>query len=144
MKSWAEKNMSEKEINILQNISLVYKKLPDEDLGNDKNGEKIPLAQCHILARAFSDVFSLKYEDGFFFPNFEHSWLISPEGNVIDVYPVGIFSGPIIVFNKFKGPAQKLYIPSDERYFIERTGKSEFDEAVRKAITIINTIKSQL
>lgn len=144
MRSWAEKNMSEEEIKILQEISLVYKKLPDEDLGNDKNGEKIPLAQCHILARAFSDAFSLKYEDGFFFPNFEHSWLISPNGNVIDVYPVGVFSGPILVFKKFSGPAQKLYIPSDERYFIERTGFEEFEKAVKRAINIINTIKSQL
>lgn len=90
------KYVSEEDINVFEKIKNIVLKLPDIDLGVNENGNKIVLS-CHVLARAIAKVFSLKYADGFFVPNFSHSWVLSPNSHLIDVYPVAVLGGPILM-----------------------------------------------
>ena len=43
-------------------------------------------------------------------PNFEHSWLVTPNKNIIDVYPIGILGRPILVD---KIVTHYLYLPDN-------------------------------
>jgi len=80
------------------------------DFGKDSHGEKVVLS-CHILAHAIGKVLNIWCVDGFFHPFYSHSWLKTEAGNVIDVYPVGILSGPILVHDtgNFASPVKHLY-----------------------------------
>lgn len=97
----------EEDIELFRKIRLKVENLPDLDLGIDENGEKIILS-CHILARAISNVFRIRCLDGYFC-NCRHSWLITPNNNIIDVYPVYVVGGPIIYSNNHLSPARGLY-----------------------------------
>jgi hypothetical protein len=96
MTPYALKYVSEEDISVFEEIRKAILGLPDIDLGVDEKGEKVILS-CHILARAIAKVFSLKYVDGYFIPNFSHSWVLSPNGHLIDIYPVAVLGGPILM-----------------------------------------------
>lgn len=105
--------------------------LPDEiELGEDENKKPIILS-CHILARAVSKVFSLKLEDGYFCYHWEHSWVRTPKLNVIDVYPVAILGGPILVMGDWGSSNKMLYQPlPTEAVYGDRFTKPSFLKAV--------------
>ncbi len=103
MTPYSMKYIQEEDLAIFKRIRNAVLKLPDINLGLNKEGDKI-LLSCHILARAVARVFLLKYVDGFFIPNFCHSWILSPSGHVIDVYPVGILGGPILMVASGNAP----------------------------------------
>lgn len=98
MKTYLEEQtdrVPQTEQDIFRAVRRAVNSLPDEmPLGRGPDGKVI--LSCHILARAVGRVFGLKCVDGFFHPTFQHSWLVTPSGNVIDVYPVGILGGPIL------------------------------------------------
>ena len=96
MTPYAMKHILEEDVLVFEKIKNVISKLPDIDLGVDEKGRKIILS-CHILARAVAKVFSLRCVDGYFLPNFCHSWVLSPNGHLIDVYPVAVLGGPILM-----------------------------------------------
>jgi len=128
------------EVALLRSVSTVFARVPNEFLGCDKNSKNIPISCCHILARAFAQVFHLKYEDGFFYPNFLHSWLVLESGNILDLFPVGSVSSPILILKKFSGPGKYLYIssPNEVRTIIDEVfGEKEFERALKEAIAII-------
>ena len=50
--------------------------LPDIDLGVDEKEKKIILS-CHILGRAIAKIFRSNYVYGYFYPNFQHTWLLT-------------------------------------------------------------------
>jgi len=103
MTPYGIKYVQEEDLVIFKKIRNAVLKLPDINLGVDEEGDKI-LLFCHILARAVARVFLLKYVDGFFIPNFCHSWILSPNNHVIDVYPVGILGGPILMVASGSAP----------------------------------------
>ena len=93
------------DLDLFQFITTVVGLLPDGSLGKDVCGTPVVLS-CHILVRALVRVIRKMPEfkahaprvvDGYFHPNFQHSWLQTASGNVIDVYPVGILGGPLYV-----------------------------------------------
>ncbi len=97
MTPYATCYVSEEDFAIFEKIKNAVSKLPDINLGVDEKGCEIILS-CHILARAVAKVFSLKCIDGNYIPNFRHSWVLSPQGHhLIDVYPVAILGGPILM-----------------------------------------------
>lgn len=98
-------------------IEKAVSELPDLELGMDDKDEIIILS-CHILARAVGGVFELPVYDGFFLNFFDHSWVESKDGEVIiDVYPVGILGGPILVdASGGLSPGRKMYFEKPERY----------------------------
>ena len=103
MKSILKTGVNKEDIVLFGKIRQAILKLPSIDLG-----EKVPLS-CHMLARAIGQIYELKVADGFFYPNFIHSWCTTKHENVIDVYPVGIVSGPILMTGHSMGPARWLY-----------------------------------
>ena len=124
------------DIDIFWQIKRLVDRLPDVDLGKDESGESVVLS-CHILCRAIARLFELKVEDGLFADIFNHSWLVTNCGNVIDPYPVGILGGPIIVegcdpFDTFS-PARRLYRPKSTYCILHgRSQKSSFRRSVRR------------
>lgn len=115
------------ELELLRRIKLMMDHFPDDnDYGENDQGKPVILS-CHIIARAVARVIgkSVKVIDGHYFPFFEHSWLETERGNIIDVYPVGIVGGPIFVnsivakkrcrillFDEERGEVG-LYLPKD-------------------------------
>lgn len=119
-------------------VRAAVQRLPDRlDLGRDV------VLSCHVLARAVGRVFKLRVEDGFFHPTFQHSWLVTPSGCIIDVYPVGIVGGPIIADRIHRNcdgldcrrrglPVYGLYVPLSTRFISRgRFSSSGFRHAVR-------------
>lgn len=106
---------------------------------NDKQ-ETIVLS-CHILGRALAKVFSLQYRDGYFYPNYCHTWLLTPTGHIIDPYPVAILGGPILIDGLNFSPSHRLYIPKSSKYISRKSFSSLwFRKAVRKIIREIKKI----
>jgi len=108
MRSYVLKYISKEEVELFEKIRKAVTVMPDIDLGKDEEGEEIILS-CHILARAVARVFLLRFVDGYFYPNYNHTWLVTAAENIIDVYPVAIFGGPILISGAFSSLARWLY-----------------------------------
>ncbi len=110
MTPWIQSRIPEADIEIFKRIRAAVEALPDLELGDYPNGNKI-IMSCHILARATGKVFDLQVKDGFFYPNCNHSWLLLKSNNIVDVYPVSILGGPILVYNENRhwSPGAWLY-----------------------------------
>ena len=106
MESYALNYLSDNDVMLFNKIRVLIDKFDDIDLGKDESGEKIILS-CHIMARALARIFSLDYADGYFQPNYEHSWLVTPRGNIIDIYPINALGGPLLYVN---GGARGFFI----------------------------------
>ncbi len=116
------------EVDLFQKIKLAVNELPDIDLGLDDDGKEIILS-CHILARAVAKVFGLKPVDGHFYPNFQHTWLLTPHRHIIDVYPVAILGGPILIDGQLSSPASWIY--KKKRLGLKKSKKPSFLRAIK-------------
>ncbi len=97
------------DIELFQQIREVVNAMDDIDLGYREGSDSIVLS-CHMLARAIGQCFNLKVQDGYFAVGSQHSWLLTPNGHIIDTYPVGIIGGPLLVENIYpRSPGQQLY-----------------------------------
>ena len=108
MRPYGLKFIPADDIELFEKIRNAVNLLSDLDLDRDEDGLPVILS-CHILCRAVANVFSLKCVDGYFYSNAQHSWVLTPNQNIIDVYPVGIFGGPILVHNEPFCPSSWLY-----------------------------------
>ena len=100
---------------------------------------------CHVLVRSLEPFFEVKIVDGFFLNYYNHSWLVTPSGNVIDVYPVGILEGPILVEGIYNlAPALKMYKKVRDNYYKERFSKPEFKGAVEILTEEVKKIISEI
>ncbi len=89
--------LPEEDINLFEKIRIIVQAFPDNlDLGKDSKNKPVKLS-CHILAHALGRPFTLEVKDGYFHPHYEHSWLETRNGHIIDVYPVGILGGPFLI-----------------------------------------------
>jgi hypothetical protein len=132
MTPYARKFVSDEEFELFLKIKDLVTKLPDLDLGLDGSRNKIDLS-CHMFARAVADIFSLEFVDGYFTIGFQHSWVLTPNGHVIDVYPVAMLGGPILMEARGFSPARNCYlkmnknrgykVPSEEQWFKESVEK---------------------
>jgi hypothetical protein len=112
-------------------IHATIQALPEEDLGVMENDEKVELS-CHILARAVAQAlpwFRLKCIDGQFLQGFNHSWLVTEDAHIIDVYPVGILRGPILIDGQARLLSSQMYKPVVPRSSRARYYKTMFDSA---------------
>lgn len=137
MKPYVLSQVPSGDIELFRRIQRAVNDFPDINLGVNESGETIILS-CHILGRAIGKVFGLKYVDGFFYPNYQHTWLLTANGNIIDVYPVGILGGPFLL----KGSDRYTYSPARWLYKKKRIlrGKSKtpsFRRAVRIAVSAV-------
>lgn len=131
-------------------ICAIYEKLPDLiDLGNDRNGKTIALS-CHMLARGFASAFpQFKCIDGYFSAGFQHSWITTESYSLIDVYPVAMIGGPLLLWDDplcHVRPSVFLYEKNvDVMDAVHaHVGKEQFDRAVQIVTGYISHIKEHL
>ncbi|MBI1755162.1 hypothetical protein HY250_02695 [Candidatus Azambacteria bacterium] len=87
------------DIKIFREIRLVVEELPDVEFGKGPDGEPIVIS-CHMLTRALAEYFPVKAKDGFMVNIWQHSWLETKGGFIIDPYPIALVGGPILVVAK--------------------------------------------
>jgi hypothetical protein len=105
---YAATRVPARDLEVFEDVRRKVRRLPDLDLGRDEKGEILELS-CHMLARAIALIHPvLEIRDGYYTFHFEHSWLVTPDFNIVDVYPVGIVGGPVLVHHGFQG-ASVLY-----------------------------------
>ncbi len=131
MTPYVRRYVTNPEFQIFEKIRRAVEVLPDLDFGEDEKNRPIVLS-CHMLARAIGRVFSLKVVDGFFTSNCEHSWLLTPEGHIIDVYPVAVLGGPILVDSGFGSPLKGFYLKAKRGEYREKFNQPEFRNAVNR------------
>lgn len=62
-----------------------------------QTGHRFPL-DCHLLAGGLAVVLpNLLVYSAVLFGLFEHSWLMTADGSLIDSWPVGIANGPLLI-----------------------------------------------
>ena len=143
MKTFTEQLVARADIEIFEEIRRAVELLSEIDLGSDDRGQAVVLS-CHVLARAIARVFGLRYVDGWVRPNYEHSWVLSPAGHIIDVYPVAVIGGPILMENRSgHSPASHIYDTSD-RHKLYRGDFSRpwFRRSVRRVSVELQKIKA--
>lgn len=146
MTPYVARHLTARDIEIFQKVRKLVEGLPDDiDLGSDDRGEKITLS-CHILVRALARVCSLQYRDGYFHPNYRHSWLLTPDGRIIDAYPVAIWGGPFMIDGdgECHTPARWLYLPKSTRAISDGSfSRPWFRRAVWRITRALKTIERQ-
>jgi hypothetical protein len=76
---------------------------------------------CHVIAEAVSRRWpQLKVKHGRFMSAYEHSWLETKQRNIIDVYPIAIIGGPLLIDGR-NGWTSGVYEETEERWEIEPT-----------------------
>ncbi len=129
---YAQQHIAPAEVALFYRIRRAVKQIPDDlDLGVDEDGESVVLS-CHMLARAVGKVFGLKVVDGKH-DIYEHSWLLTPDGHVIDVYPVGTLGGPIMLLNAYSlDPGRRFYYTQKTTEWVSggRFSQPSFERAV--------------
>ncbi|MDD5098217.1 MAG: hypothetical protein PHD31_00620 [Candidatus Pacebacteria bacterium] len=114
---------------LFKTIKNVVEKI-EIDLGTE-------LLSCHVLARAITKIIpTLKCEDGYYYPNYCHSWLKTPSGHLIDVYPVASIGGPILIVNHNGSPIHFLYIKRPTKEIVD-ISKNSFKISVKKTENIL-------
>ena len=89
--------LPDEDIAIFEKVKRTVNSLPNNvTLGEYEPGKPMKLT-CHILAEAVALAFKLERVSGYFEPCTEHSWALTGNGNIIDVYPAAIYGGPILV-----------------------------------------------
>lgn len=132
------------DVEMWQRIRKSIEALPDLDLGPDEFDRRV-LISCRMLARAVSNVFGLEFRDGYFVsPGFNHSWVVTPEKNIIDVYPVGILGGPILV-DESVSRISNIYVALSPEILARRYGAmlntTWFNRAVEKVTEEIRKVQ---
>ncbi len=107
-------------INIHNAVHDLWRKLPRTRL------RKLPRFECHTICRALAKkVPTLLVEDGKYFglrragetqegQFADHSWLVTPDGAIIDPYPVGFLTpNPVLVVTRgiYQPYGSGLYVP---------------------------------
>lgn len=144
MKPIVLQGVAKEDLAIFRKIEAAMEVLPEIDLGKDENGYPV-LVSCHMLCRAFAVVFpQLKCADGYFYKKgYEHSWLETPNGCIIDVYPIAVLGGPILVLKEgfLLSLWGRIYIEAELPRL--RNGKFLGDTARVKTITeaTLNTFR---
>lgn len=112
-------------------VKYVIAAIPDRIIG--PNGQPI-LVSCHHVARVVSArVQELDCVDGMFAVGYEHSWLQTPDpGFIIDPYPIGVYSAPLLISLASLSPWKRLYDAERKPDAPQRPG------FVREVVAILN------
>lgn len=107
MRPYAERLAHPFDKHLFEVVRLAMKELPD--IRCKPSTDEI---SCHHVARALAEIFPIEFEDGHFNKGWEHSWLSTPNGWIIDPYPVALIGGPILVDAGSRSPWRSLYVPA--------------------------------
>ena len=112
MKPYAFSRVNEKDQKMFSQIKKIISRMPEVDLKLDNSGQK-RLVSCHTLARAIATFFPMKVHDGYFFKSaYHHSWLTT-KSCLIDVYPIAVIGGPILIDSTCFTPWSSQYVDQD-------------------------------
>lgn len=129
------------ELALFEKIEGMIINMKDIDLGDDENGDRIILS-CHMLARAVAKLLKQKYVDGYFYPNFEHSWIVLPSGAIVDLYPISILGGPILMAGGCNSVTETYYTAcSSQKISCGRFSQPSFKRSVQR---ILRALKQTL
>lgn len=119
--------------------------LPDLDLGKDEIGRQVTLT-CHMLAISLGSVLSLEVVHGHYLRFYQHSWLLAPDHNIIDPYPVGILGGPILVANDQTPllPGMRMYFPAGKNTFRKEYSQMFSKPSFKKAVAKLERVLGKL
>lgn len=118
------------ELHLIKRLRVIMERIPDIKVDKDENGKQQEVS-CHMITRVIKGIYpDLRVIDGYFYPNYCHSWLITPQGNIIDVYPVAGASGPILIAGGEGSPIHFLY--KEKRLTYHSFNQKWFRNAVRK------------
>lgn len=71
---------------------------------------------CHAVAQAVALRWTeLSVRQGLFMSGWEHSWCTTWHGNIIDVYPVAVIGGPLLL-DGHDGPWAEAYVEIGDRF----------------------------
>lgn len=131
MTPYVRKLIPDAELKTFEKIRHAISSLPDVNLGKDEYNKEIILS-CHVLARAVSNVFGLKYVDGYFLDVYDHSWLITESGHIIDAYPVAMIGGPVFIDGINFHESKRVYrVQGGSELSRGRFGKASFRRSVQ-------------
>lgn len=116
METYADRNIEPEDIKVFHQIKKVVENLVVPNLGYDEGGRKIELS-CHMLAEVISEFFGLKCLNGYYMRGWNHSWLVTRNRNIIDVYPIGVVGGPILVAHQLIHKGGPIYIEDNQLDF---------------------------
>lgn len=141
MKPYVLSLLHPEDVRIWREVSACVNALPD-DIPSLRAGEMITLS-CHVLARAVANVFSLRVVDGWYYsPGYEHSWVVTWHGNIIDVYPIATMGGPLLLSgDQYSAPARRLYNQLQGKE-LKRSYGQRFEE--REFLRAVSIVTSQL
>lgn len=127
----------QEEVMLLERVGKAIAAMPDLDLGRDDGGDPY-FVSCHMVVRAVAGVFGLQFRDGRFNGDVEHSWCISANDNIMDVYPVGILGGPLLVV----GPTwSRLYVEQPPQLLkLARIDTQRFKDAVIRVTEMLRSV----
>ena len=138
MKTFTESIIERSELKIFNDIKRVLDSINTFELPADH------LVSCHELCSAMGRVWSLRMETGYYLPGFEHSWLMTgsadkppPYDSLIDVYPVGMIGGPILISNELV-----IYMRRCEMYKIKKLPNVDFKSD--SFLQVVNVIENEL
>ncbi|OHA80235.1 MAG: hypothetical protein A2675_03795 [Candidatus Yonathbacteria bacterium RIFCSPHIGHO2_01_FULL_51_10] len=97
MHAYALKLIPPEDHALFTDLTRVVRAIPDANIGIYDNRD-VPI-HCHVLTRALNSVFPmLEVRDGFVSgAHYEHSWLVTSSGHIIDPCPIAMIGGPIMV-----------------------------------------------
>lgn len=141
MTPYVARYLTPEDLRLFEKIRQLVQELPDNlDLGIDDGGRQVVLS-CHVLVRALANVLGLQYVDGYFSSRYDHSWLLTPSGHIIDPYPVAIWGGPFMIDGGSASPARVLYRrTSARRISNQRFARPWFRRAVRRATAALRRL----
>lgn len=131
---WQEISAQDKKL--YGEVCAMFDLIPyDIGLGSDCGGNRM-VPSCHMVARAFANVFpTTRCVDGFFSEGFQHSWLMTENFALIDVYPVQVVSRPLLFWHHptcYVKPSGFLYREESSvmHGVYKNVGKWQFERAV--------------
>lgn len=122
MTPWAAQFIPEDDLALFERVQKILHCFESPDLGTNESGEQIVLS-CHMLSRAFTRILPVSVRDGAFLTFYEHSWVETPSGYVIDVYPVGAVGGPLLYDKGVYSPKSLMFT----RASAKKISKGRFD-----------------
>lgn len=140
MQPYAARYISQNDIELLEKVRLLFENLPEIDLGQDGRGERI-IVSCHSLARAVNPFFPVTYVYGIYATLYQHSWLTTRSGAVIDIYPVGCVGGPVLVATEVY-KLSRLYEP--RKLPLRKRFSQESRELARQVTVIRRAVRQTI
>ena len=109
--TYAERRLPSEDVRLFREVEAKLRRVRIDDS-----------ISCHVVATAVRDVWPiLKMKSGRFMESWQHSWLMTPNDNIIDVYPIACVGGPLLIDGQ-AGPFalfSQIYVETQQAWIIE-------------------------